>query len=313
MWAYIPSTRSQPSRESEPSILPSSESFLDAERSLTWRSKRRPLRRWLRAWQTAPWIRRLSTLTLPPSRREIMLDAWLLQLADESTSSMAVAPAPTSASPGREPASEANGRDSSSISYASFASYDPATCSWRTSQPSLFGDSTPFSGSWPKAGSMRSGVACERPTLARHIAEIAGGASPGTESNWPTPNVPCGGQTFTEGSMTPTGVGRDGTKKTVHLSERVGMWTTPCSDDTGTRTGRYRQGGTALSLPGNDSAGVALAASDGRGEGRAEWPDERRRRERPCLEPAGRGRRGAGGRASSGDGSSAGCEATPSA
>jgi hypothetical protein len=27
------------------------------------------------------------------------------------------------------------------------------------------------------------------------------------------------------------------------------MWTTPCSDDTGTRTGRYKQGGTALSLP----------------------------------------------------------------
>jgi hypothetical protein len=27
----------------------------------------------------------------------------------------------------------------------------------------------------------------ERPTLARHIAEIGGGASPGTESNWPTP------------------------------------------------------------------------------------------------------------------------------
>jgi hypothetical protein len=85
--------------------------------------------------------------------------------------------------------------------------------------------------------------------LARHIAEIGGGASPGTESNWPTPNVPCGEQTFTEGSMTPTGVGRDGTKKTVRLSERVGMWTTPCSDDTGTRTGRYKQGGTAPVWP----------------------------------------------------------------
>jgi hypothetical protein len=74
---------------------------------------------------------------------------------------------------------------------------------------------------------MRSGAVSERPTLARHIAEIGGGASPGTASKWPTPNVPCGGQTFTEGSMTETGQTPNGKKRSVHLSERVGMWPTP--------------------------------------------------------------------------------------
>lgn len=45
-----------------------------------------------------------------------------------------------------------------------------------------------YSQAWPKAGCLRSGAVCARPTLARHIAGIAGGASPGTESNWPTPD-----------------------------------------------------------------------------------------------------------------------------
>jgi hypothetical protein len=96
-------------------------------------------------------------------------------------------PARTSALPETALASRENGPASSSPSRASFATYDPATCSWRTSQHSLFEDSTPFSGRWPTSGSMRSGAVYERPTLARHMAAIGGGASPGTASCWPTP------------------------------------------------------------------------------------------------------------------------------
>jgi hypothetical protein len=43
--------------------------------------------------------------------------------------------------------------------------------------------------------------------------------------------VPCGGQTFTEGSMSPTGQTPDGKKRSVHLSEFVGMWPTPQTAD----------------------------------------------------------------------------------
>ncbi len=37
--------------------------------------------------------------------------------------------------------------------------YDPNTCSWRTSQVCLTGESAEFSEIWPRAGMMRSGVA----------------------------------------------------------------------------------------------------------------------------------------------------------
>jgi hypothetical protein len=33
----------------------------------------------------------------------------------------------------------------------------------------------------------------------------------------------------------------------VRSNPQIGMWTTPCADDTGARTEKYAQGGTALS------------------------------------------------------------------
>lgn len=39
----------------------------------------------------------------------------------------------------------------------SFASYDPDTLSWRTSQPCLFGGWVEFSETWPQSGTMRNG------------------------------------------------------------------------------------------------------------------------------------------------------------
>lgn len=37
------------------------------------------------------------------------------------------------------------------------SSFDPATSSWRTSQHSLLGGLTEFSGTWPRSGTMRNG------------------------------------------------------------------------------------------------------------------------------------------------------------
>lgn len=63
--------------------------------------------------------------------------------------------------------------------YASFASFDRDSLSWRTSQRSLLGGWTSYSDRWPKAGTMQSGQAYELPTLVPRTC--ASGCS-----SWPT-------------------------------------------------------------------------------------------------------------------------------
>ena len=61
---------------------------------------------------------------------------------------------------------------------ASFARWDPDSCSWKTAQCSLLGGLALFSESWPKWGSMRSGVCWERTTSERHTRETGSGYLP---------------------------------------------------------------------------------------------------------------------------------------
>ena len=63
----------------------------------------------------------------------------------------------TSAVQGPKPDSTERKADSGWKWPASFARFDRATSSWKTRQASLFGDSTEFSGIWPKWGSMLDG------------------------------------------------------------------------------------------------------------------------------------------------------------
>lgn len=58
------------------------------------------------------------------------------------------------------------------------ARFDPATCSWRTPQLLLDGDSGAFSETWPRWGSMRSGECWERTTAVGHTVESASGLLP---------------------------------------------------------------------------------------------------------------------------------------
>jgi len=53
----------------------------------------------------------------------------------------------------------------------SLAYYDQNTSSWKTSQLSLDGESTEFSGTWPRSGMVRSGKLFMRPTLGCLIVE----------------------------------------------------------------------------------------------------------------------------------------------
>jgi len=70
--------------------------------------------------------------------------------------------------------------------HASFAKYDPDSCSWRTAQCSLLGDLEPFSETWPQWGLMRDGECWEQRTLEQTIKETESGL-------WPTPKASEGG------------------------------------------------------------------------------------------------------------------------
>lgn len=65
-------------------------------------------------------------------------------------------------------------------SHESFASYDRATCSWRTSQVSWLEEWVTFSGTWPRRGMTRRGLAFALPTSARRMSDSA-------SSLWATP------------------------------------------------------------------------------------------------------------------------------
>lgn len=68
----------------------------------------------------------------------------------------------------------------------SFAKFDPATSSWKTSLgfslPTMDTLTETFSGRWPRAGTMRNGAVFERPTWERPTDESDGSSSRG----WPT-------------------------------------------------------------------------------------------------------------------------------
>lgn len=71
-------------------------------------------------------------------------------------------------------------------STASYAFYDPATRSWRTSQGSLLEMAWPkFSETWPRSGMTRNGTAFQRAPWVRHTHDIGC-------SLWPTPTAAMG-------------------------------------------------------------------------------------------------------------------------
>lgn len=107
----------------------------------------------------------------------------------ESILSRAASRARTSARPVLAPASLEPDRDSGLSSLASFASYDRATRSWRTSQICFTEQMelglVAFSETWPKSGMMRNGDAFQRAPLAPRIGENG-------YSLWPTPTANMG-------------------------------------------------------------------------------------------------------------------------
>lgn len=78
--------------------------------------------------------------------------------------------------------SPGNAPDSGLSSREWFARFDLDSSSWRTSQLSLLGGLMPFSGRWPRSGTMRNGRAFRLPPLVPRISGTG-------YSFWPTVNA----------------------------------------------------------------------------------------------------------------------------
>jgi hypothetical protein len=108
---------------------------------------------------------------------------------------LAASRARTSASPARAPASTANAPDCGPTWRASWARYDRATSTWRTAQPSLFGDSGESSPIWPRSGMTAGGLCWELPTLVLHTSGtgsgsyVPAGMTPMPGPRWATPTA----------------------------------------------------------------------------------------------------------------------------
>lgn len=201
MWIYIPSLCAPDMAVSRSDSLPLANlSDGKAELPLTWNGKPMRLRSLRAAWKRAPWMRRLSGLISSPSTLQHGAEQWIASLRDSHASRTAM---PASA---KAPTTSAGyGLTSDAL----FASLEHGSWCSKTSQVCLVpADSTTYSATWPKTGSMRNGWCYLRQPLAllTDASEC---------SSWLTPHG------FGAGN------GPDGNE----FSTAVRAWTTPQSQD----------------------------------------------------------------------------------
>lgn len=140
-----------------------------------------------------------------------------------STSCAAASPARISASPAPAPASTESARGCGESSSVSLATWDPATSSWRTSQRCLFEGWARFSESWPRAGSMRRGIAYPRRPSAPLTAATGSSWSRG---EYPTPSATPYGSAQNEGTI-PHDRPTRGTPSLDTWARKRASWPTP--------------------------------------------------------------------------------------
>jgi DNA (cytosine-5)-methyltransferase 1 len=100
-----------------------------------------------------------------------------------STSSAEASPARTLASQERGRGCQVNVPDYGESTPASFASFDPDTSSWRTSQHCLVEGLQRYLETWPRSGLMRNGTAYQLPPLVRLTVETESGLLPTPEAS----------------------------------------------------------------------------------------------------------------------------------
>lgn len=169
----------------------------------------------------------------------------LAQISLPLTSSAGASPAKTSPSQAKGRASRRGlAPASGSSSPEWFASFDRG--SWWSRTLGLFspGGSESFSGTWPRRGMMRSGVAFALPTLAPPI-------SASDSSSWPTPdagafNVGADPQTFLARQERLRALGINGNGMGAPLGMAVQLWLTPTLCGNHNRKGASATSGDGL-------------------------------------------------------------------
>ena len=172
MWLHVPLAFCPSSPVAAHLIWPSDSLCQTLERSATWKGNSLPPASWQRALHKDLSTTPLSGLTCEPSMLDAGVDRWIASLADSPAK---ISPSPAAA---RESSKETEAGYGSNLP-ASFARFDPASSSWKTSAQSLFEESTPFSETWPRSGTMRSGCVFERQTWVPRTGGSGG-------SVWPT-------------------------------------------------------------------------------------------------------------------------------
>ncbi len=233
--------------------------------TLSGKATQRPLS-WP-GWKTRAWSPRLFGAAIwNDSTAASLLVAWMASLP-ASPASHGASPVPSKAQTMRD--------GSSPPSSTSFAERERGSWCSRTS-PDLFraAGSIPFSGRWPKNGSMRSGCLYERPKWAPAISGSACSSRvsaeiSGTGSVWATPD--CNSSTYSNGHMG------------MNIREQASLWKTPHGFQAGNGpdgnefSKSVRQWATPRSSP-NENRTTKIAPSHGNGHGlvlagqAASWP-----------------------------------------
>jgi hypothetical protein len=170
------------------------------------------------------------------STGDLGLDAWISSLADFR--------ARTLAAQAKAPASRESDPAYGKKWHGLFARYDRATHSWKTPHCSLLEDSTSFSGTWPKWGSMRSGACYLRQTPALPTFANGSGSllpTPTAKANMLAPSMqkwPAHRNLFPTPSASNYGSNQGGAagrvgpvRYSLHSMARRGMWPTPQAPD----------------------------------------------------------------------------------
>lgn len=237
MWLYIPGHTSASVQGLADSTCQSGlHSAETVAASLWWRGKQRQPAFWSAAWKKGSFIRALCGLTSSHSHATSSVERWI--------SSSPASPARPCLSPASDSARPTSG-GCGPTSGKSFANWEPDTSSWRTYSgsclPGMGAFLAPYSGTWPRAGSLRNGTCARRETWARAIKESGSSSSPVQGS--PTGATPA------------TRDWRDGraSEETMNRNARplneqaVSQWATPTASDDGDKvTLRTRRGSSLL-------------------------------------------------------------------
>ncbi len=143
-----------------------------------------------------------------------------------------VSPSPSQASSWDETMIAGSGRSS----HESFASYDPASSSWRTCQACLFEEWATYSETFPPSGTMQNGKLYRRQPLERRTSD-------GESGLLPTPTKESYG-TSQNGQRADGTTFKQAGKPGLDTMARRGLWPTPTVQDKAGHNGEYEKTST---------------------------------------------------------------------